>query len=232
MPNKEKEKNSYQNIEPDPESPATESSPVVNQDTVPLESPVETEASECPGGFEFLSNWALDPLRRASPRNAKLIDISPAVDDEVPESVVKEETTPGGSFFPPLQCLPHILMRLSESAPVDIVKEPPIESSPVAENIKAGAPIGKLDIFFIINTYATLHVDLHAHYIVQLPKISQNNSKHLQTFSVVQYSNLAGVIQYLQCSTTKFGYSEFSRTFMRKDDKPKVGNDFEYYEPE
>lgn len=60
---------------------------------------MELEASKCPGGFEFLSNWALDPLRRASTKDVKLIDVSPAANESTAEPVVAEETVSGWSFF-------------------------------------------------------------------------------------------------------------------------------------
>ncbi|TGO27966.1 hypothetical protein BPAE_0034g00460 [Botrytis paeoniae] len=108
--------------EPEPEPTPSEPISAPAEESAPSESPIEPEASKCPGGFEFISNWALDPLRRASLENNKLIDLSPAANDPPSERVVIEEIAP-------------------EPAPVDNFEEPVIESNPELESVKTESPI-------------------------------------------------------------------------------------------
>ncbi|TEY71363.1 hypothetical protein BOTCAL_0094g00050 [Botryotinia calthae] len=108
--------------EPESEPTLGEPIPAPAEESTPSESPIEPEASKCPGGFEFLSNWALNPLLQAPLENVKLIDISPTANDPPTEPVVVEEIVP-------------------EPAPVDTPKEPIIESNPKPESVEIETPI-------------------------------------------------------------------------------------------
>ncbi|CAD6451086.1 32a11d89-de71-4da2-a057-eb27ca4080dd, partial [Sclerotinia trifoliorum] len=71
--------------ETESESTPTDTTPAPVQEPVSLELPLEPEAGKCPLGYEFLSNRALDPVHRAPRRDVKLINISSAANDPIPE---------------------------------------------------------------------------------------------------------------------------------------------------